>query len=38
MQFDLFGERFFHGSSLVVAEHFVIWPPVGAIFRFRCDT
>src|SRR5262245_8162641 len=35
MQFNFFGERFLYDSPLLVVEHFPIWPPVGAIFRFR---
>ena len=38
MQFDFSGECFLYDSPLFVVEHFLIWPPVGAIFRFRCDT
>src|SRR5436190_17794881 len=38
VQFNFFGECFLHDSALVVVEHFLIWPPVGAMFGFRCDT
>src|SRR6266480_6009365 len=34
VQFDFFGECFLYDSPLLVVEHFLIWPPVGAIFRF----
>ena len=38
MQFNFFGECFLYDSSLLLVEHFLIRPLVGAIFRFRCDT
>ena len=38
MQLNLFGECFLYDSPLLLAEHILIWPPVCAIFRFRCDT
>src|SRR5204862_5217299 len=38
VQFNFFGECFLHDSALVVVEHFLVWPAVGAIFRFRCGT
>ena len=38
VEFNFFGECFLYNSPLLVVEHFLIWPPVGAIFRFRCDT
>ena len=37
VQFNFFGECFLYDSPLLVVEHFLIWLPVGAIFRFRCD-
>ena len=38
VEFNFFGECFLYDSPLLLVEHFLIWPPVGAIFRFRCDT
>ena len=38
VQFNFFGECFLYDSTLLLVEHFLIWPLVGAIFRFRCDT
>src|ERR1700746_1935953 len=38
MQFYFLRECLFYNLALLVAEHFLIWPPVGAVFRFRCDT
>ena len=38
VEFNFFGECVLYDSPLLLVEHFLIWPPVGAIFRFRCDT
>src|SRR6476660_1591313 len=38
VEFNFFGECFLYDSPLLLVEHFLIWPPVGAVFRFRCDT
>src|SRR5439155_17128595 len=38
VQFYFFGECFLYNSPLLVVEHFLIWPPIGPIFRFRCGT
>jgi hypothetical protein len=38
VEFNFFGECFLYDSPLLLVEYFLIWPPVGAIFRFRCDT
>src|SRR4051794_9408418 len=38
MEFNFFGECFLYDSPLLLIEDFLIWPPVCAIFRFRCDT
>src|SRR4029077_9383206 len=38
VEFNFFGECFLYDSPLLLVEHFLIWPPVGAIFRFRRDT
>lgn len=38
VEFNFFGECFLYDSPLLLVKHFPIWPPVGAIFRFRCDT
>ena len=35
---DFFGECLLHDLPLLVVEYFLIWPPVSAIFRLRCDT
>src|SRR4249919_231997 len=38
VEFNFFGECFLYDSPLLLVEHFLIGPPVGAIFRFCCHT
>src|SRR5205814_6645214 len=38
VQFDFFGECFLYDSPLFIVENFLVRSPIGAVFRFRCDT
>src|SRR5262245_43606531 len=37
VKFNFFGECFLNDSPSLVVKHFPVWPPVGAIFRLRCN-
>ena len=37
VQFDFFGECFFHDFSLLSVEYLLIGVSIGAVFRFACD-